>query len=101
MFGKKKNIITDNKDYLKVRLTVIPEIFYGGKDPLIYHEQKTAKIEKKKSPEKQLPVKIVPPFSKKKVIVIISILAILAAGGSAWYYFDQPGVSMNGVLNLY
>ena len=98
MFGKKKNVVIEKKDDSKVRLTVMPEIFYGGKDPLIYSEQKVNKIEKKKTQEKQLPVKIVPPFSKKKVMVILIILIGLVAGGSGFYYFKKSKMSVDGVL---
>lgn len=99
LFGKKnKNAATVKKDDLKVRLTVIPEIFYGGKDPLIYHEQKATKIEKKKPPEKQLQTNIVVPFSKKKVIVIVAIVLGLVGGGGAWYYLNQITASEGGLL---
>ena len=99
LFGKKdKNTIASKEDNLKAHLTVIPEIFYGGADPLIYNEQKANKIEKKKVPEKQAQVKVVPPFSKKKVIIIVVVLFGMAAGAGAWYYLNQVTAFGSGIL---
>ena len=42
MFWNKNNKKKDKKkdeDKLNIKVNVIPDIFYGGKDPLIYHEQ--------------------------------------------------------------
>jgi hypothetical protein len=99
LFGKKKkNTTIAKEDDLKIRLTVIPEIFYGGKDPLVYHEQKEKKIEKKPAQEKHKNVRIVAPFSKKKVIVIAIILLGLAGGTGAWYYLSQTEMPEGGIL---
>lgn len=99
LFGKKKkNLSAVKEDDLKVRLTTIPEIFYGGKDPLVYHEQKEKKIEKKSSQEKHPKVRIVAPFSKKKVVVIAVVLLFLAGSAGAWFYLNQAPMPEGGIL---
>ncbi|PIR03895.1 MAG: hypothetical protein COV59_01770 [Candidatus Magasanikbacteria bacterium CG11_big_fil_rev_8_21_14_0_20_39_34] len=111
MFGKKKKNPSHEKEQTKVkaRMFVIPEIFYGGKDPVIYKKQVTddskvlvdEKKEVKKEPEKKPEVKVEkphptpkpvkkegiekPPVRKKVsykkwiIIAIVLLLGVLAA----------------------
>lgn len=93
LWKKKAPTIDQKKESDTIRVTVIPEVFYGGADPLIYH----ADVSKKSSPIKvsSLPAKtvssaaVVPSMSKKKIIIIISALSLLIVVGISFYYFRQ------------
>ncbi len=91
MFWKKsKKDESQKKEELSARLTVIPDIFYGGADPLIYHEQEPIKMEQKKKDEIKRPsISRGSNFSKKNLIIISSIVFLLAASGFSWYYIKQ------------
>ncbi len=90
-FGKKKKKKIDAT--VQTRMHVIPDIFYGGRDPVIYHEKKTAKAEVKKSKRQPRGKKASGPswvtVHKKKLMlggagIVFSIVAV-----SAWYYIGQ------------
>jgi len=78
MFGKKKKNLLEDKEESKVkaRMFVIPEIFYGGKDPVIYkkhvgNDSKVVVDEKKdikKEPEKKPTPKIEKPHPTPKPV---------------------------------
>src|SRR3989339_652614 len=56
MFGKKKNKKkNEEKKYDDLSITSMPDIFYGGQDPDIYHnyEPEKKEIQNKKGPEKK------------------------------------------------
>ena len=38
MFGNKKNSKIEKNKYSEIQTIVIPEVFYGGQDPYIYHD---------------------------------------------------------------
>ncbi|MBU1895364.1 hypothetical protein KJ641_00630 [Patescibacteria group bacterium] len=109
--GDKKNQDTDNESGLdEIKLTVMPEIFYGGKDPEIYHTQ-TPKEEikkevkpneevknreqKKQEQKKSLPVVAKRQvnkksfFTTKRLIIGGSILMLVAIALISWYYISQ------------
>ncbi|MEK7084560.1 MAG: hypothetical protein AAB932_04965 [Patescibacteria group bacterium] len=99
MFGRKKK--TNESDAQKDigSISVIPEVFYGGKDPLIYHPEKeassallTKKTEKRGSEQKNKPPRSPSGglFKKKWVwITTGSIVFVLAIAGISWYYIQD------------
>lgn len=118
MFGKDKNKKKDleKKPKVSADIRVIPEIFYGGKDPVIYKsnfagaKQVTVDGKEKKKPEtkKEPPKKPVekphpipkaapmpkpnpqlqkPPKRKKKGIWIVLIILLLCILAGGVYYF--------------
>lgn len=92
---KKNNIKNNKKDknYSGAHFVVIPDIFYGGKDPLIYREPQNKKEPK---PKEKVLKKMGEPsqsWSKKKFLILgVSVLIIFIAG-AAYYYFNQVSVS--------
>jgi hypothetical protein len=94
MFGKKKTQIIDQKKEIDaVRVTVIPEVFYGGADPLIYHTDVSRKSQTTKthnlSIKDEKKTVVVAPMSRTKMIIIIVALSVLTVGGISFYYFWQ------------
>lgn len=76
----------------KVRLTVIPEVFYGGKDPVLHYEETVVNVSSQpkvlSAPPKPLPPKPMArkrPFSLAKTLLIVIPVLALAGGGVAWY----------------
>src|SRR3989338_10469499 len=103
---RKKNEKNKNKkgeDFKGAHFLVIPDIFYGGKDPLIYHEEKAKKAAPK--PEKvssPAAVALASRFSGKKIWFTLSGLLVLVTAGISYYYFRQaagetPGPSASVV----
>lgn len=88
MWFKKKKKNRKNDDF-GIKVMVIPEIFYGGADPLIYNKPKEEKISKfkKKSIKKKDQVSL-PIFKKKFIYITIGIFVIFVAG-IVWYYLRQ------------
>jgi len=89
--GKKKNK-KDAKNKVNARITVIPEIFYGGKDPLIYHEQHKKPAVKTKQKKLKSKGKVKLPISNKKIAIISVVVLILVIAGASFYYFIQGSV---------
>ncbi|KKQ27632.1 MAG: von Willebrand factor type A [Candidatus Magasanikbacteria bacterium GW2011_GWC2_37_14] len=93
MFFRKKNkeII---KTAINVPMLVIPEEFYGGKDPVIHYQNKD-KIKNK--PEKLLPEvginnRLAGLFKNKIVLYsVIGVVFLLVTGVITWYYLNQAG----------
>ncbi len=88
---KKKKKEEENK--MNVHISVIPDIFYGGKDPLIYHED-NRKIPGKPKEKKIAPKnKVALPVSKKKIIIISIVIVLLFTAGVTFYYFRQASLN--------
>ena len=97
MFGfRKKKKIQKKEEKSTSRIHVIPDIFYGGKDPVIYHKQKVeVTTQKKHTEKKQAQQHIVQDsffHTHKKLIVIGGIVLLLGVTSvSAWYYIGTVG----------
>ncbi|MFA7314535.1 MAG: hypothetical protein WC025_01220 [Candidatus Magasanikbacteria bacterium] len=97
MFGSKKDKGKSKKDeYSDLQSTVIPDVFYGGQDPFVYHphieenssktdggeiNNKKQKISKPTTPKQK--------HSNRKVWIFGSIGFVLAAGLISWYYIND------------
>lgn len=97
MFGSKKKKEAKKIEQTKQKeteITTIPDIFYGGHDPVIYKEQKPVAATTKTSTKKGKPTKkkhTAPkvPLSKAKKRGIMSgiiVLFILIVAGISWFY---------------
>ena len=89
---EKSSIIKEADEMTGVRMTVIPEIFYGGKDPVLHYEETAINVPSKPKtlppPPKKLPPKPAaskPPFSIGKALMILLPVVVLAGGGLTWY----------------
>jgi len=107
MFGKKKNKKkNEEKKYDDLSIISMPDIFYGGQDPDIYHNYETEKKDKqdKKEPEKKKvvvkkPVKTTQKKGNAKLWWIYSIIIfVLAVAGISWYYLKDYFVTQNTLV---
>jgi len=107
MFGKKKNKKkNEEKKYDDLSIISMPDIFYGGQDPDIYHNYETEKkdIQDKKEPEKKKvvvkkPVKTTQKKGNAKLWWIYSIIIfVLAVAGISWYYLKDYFVTQNTLV---
>jgi len=100
MFGRKKDKSKDKKDkYADLQSIVIPDVFYGGQDPYIYHphtEENTKTNAKKFHFKKNIKSKVVPrpatqsqKNNKKKIWIFGSIGLAIAVGLITWYYIND------------
>lgn len=100
MFGRKKDKSKDKKDkYSDLQSIVIPDVFYGGQDPYIYHphiEEDTKTNAKKFHFKKNIKSKVVPrpatqsqKNNKKKIWIFGSIGLAVAIGLITWYYIND------------
>ncbi len=99
MFGKKKDKIKKDK-YSDLQCIVIPDVFYGGQDPYIYHshiEENNAvkgsvlndeKLKKQKKIS-NTPTNQNNKTSKKRIWIFGSIFLLLAIGLISWYYIND------------
>jgi len=98
-FGKNKKNKKEQQD-LGVQMHTIPDVFYGGNDPVIYHsegvEQKDIKKGKKK--KKHAPKSSVPHHNStqwfsahKRIVVWIGGALVLTAVTvlASWYYINE------------
>lgn len=76
----------------KVRMTVIPEVFYGGKDPVLHYEETVVNVSSQPkilaAPPKPMPPKPMAPrrpFSFAKALLIVIPILVLTGGGLTWY----------------
>ena len=98
MFGflKKKNTELVKVD-TRVPMLVIPEEFYGGKDPVIYYQNQNNKNNKDKPLEKDFVEKkssgLVTDLFKNKIVLygVSGIVFLLVVGVITWYYLNQAG----------
>ena len=88
MFGKRKKKKEEKKKN-NIRMTVMPDIFYGGKDPVVYHKQTSDQTQKAslKKPKKKSTGNM--PILNKKVLIIVGFVFLLTIGGISWYYINQ------------
>jgi len=95
MFGRKKQ---KKKQHIEsqARMHVIPDIFYGGNDPIIYHESQTGvsgdthkkqEMQKKVRPSETGESWIV--RHKKMSLVSVGIILLCITSGASWYYVNQ------------
>jgi hypothetical protein len=90
----KKSAELEKKD---VNIETIPKIFYGGKDPVIYHakkdqtEKKDTAIKKKVAPKNKVPV-----VKNKKIVYISSaVVFVVAVSLISFYYINQFNKTKN------
>lgn len=106
MFGKenKKGVplgtsAPEEKSKAPIHMSSIPDIFYGGADPQIYHAQ-TAKVPFSKKPERPASTTGVPsqpataqavvaPKNRKLFYILGSIFFLISVGLISWYYIRQ------------
>lgn len=101
MFGKKKNKEQPKEKFAELEINTMPDIFYGGKDPEIYHNREeeggqpgataATAIIKNQTPKKIVP--LTPSTSqgenkKKKFILwgLAGFLFLSFLGAIIWYY---------------
>lgn len=96
MLWNKKNKKKDKKNKMNIRISVIPDIFYGGKDPLIYHEQDKRALEKTTKKKVKYTNKVKLPISRKKIIIVLAILLVLVIGSASFYYLRQASPDRDG-----
>jgi len=91
-FGRKKqDTKQDTGELMHARLLTIPEVFYGGKDPEIYHHKAPSSgvvaHDKDSSTQKKHIIGGSVFFSSRKALWILGIsLFILVVAGISWYY---------------
>ena len=96
MFGRKKKV--EEKKEIKANIQVIPEDFYGTKDPVIHYASNNKdKITKKENfgeVTQGIGRKNFFGFwqNKKIRIIVIVIFFVLAIIGISWYYFRQAKI---------
>jgi len=96
-FGKKK---IEKKEKISDNIFVIPEEFYGAKDPSIHYEttsktvfKETVKFTNKSNNSKVVSGKISRLLKNKKSrYIIIGLLLVLAVAFISWYYIEQARV---------
>lgn len=110
--GAKKKKGSEQESSSSLRMITIPDIFYGGADPEIYHAHhaKRAKEHVAKGvapPKKQMEPQLqterkkpttptAPKRSFKKMIIFSSIVVFLIfIGGVSWYYYQQEFGNQN------
>ena len=95
MFNKKnkksKSKKLDALEKKDVNIETIPKIFYGGKDPVIYHTKKDQPEKKGITPKKMAtPKKRVSVIeNKKKVYIGSAIVFVVAVSLISFYYINQ------------
>jgi len=102
MFGKKKTKEKKKAEDKEpsIHIETIPELFYGGKDPLLYRPSSEVSEEQKKPGKSVRRAKKAAPgrepgkagvFWKSKAFLITSgsILLVAIVGGISWYYIRQ------------
>lgn len=103
MFFRKKNDKSKpaEADTIGASLHVIPEVFYGGQDPLIYHPRTVSEermVKGAATPKRPPPTgKTVSPSPwNKKIFLIVggAVLLLLAVSGISWYYISQARMAV-------
>ena len=96
MFGRKKKI--KEKLVKSESIQVIPEDFYGGKDPVVHFDTVSAnkkggsKRDQKNYNKRSLSGGIFGFFKNKLFIyIILGFIFLSAVAGISWYYLDQAG----------
>jgi hypothetical protein len=87
-FGKKKKK-QQKEDEIQARMHVIPNIFYGGNDPVIYHDKNTTSdvaTKKKKNTKTPLKKSWIATHKRKFFIIVGSIVILSVVGAASWYY---------------
>lgn len=98
MFGFRKKKKKKQEEELQARMHVIPDIFYGGNDPVIYHQK--AKEQEKKAPKrskkkpKKLHDPLIGPRARKWLIGVGVALFLGVSIAAAWYYIRQARISL-------
>jgi len=102
MFWRKKQDIKKVENVKNIH--VMPDDFYGGKDPVVYYKTTERTIENGKVLKTNAPVKQsaaalahgvsqikVPSFlhSKKFKIIVVAVVFLIAIGLISWYYINQ------------
>ncbi len=99
MFGKKKKKKNIPKEQFG-NVDVIPDIFYGGKDPTIYRNSSSSGLKKntdtkidtkkEKSNDEKSPHSFSELFKSKKFLIVSGVIIFLVVTALiSWYYIDQ------------
>lgn len=104
MFGKeKKKLKSEDDKKPKVNIEKIPDVFYGGADPEIYHQHPASgvvpgPVKTAIPPDKPVIKKVVQPRpgsvlaevkSKKLLYIVAGVFFVVAIGAISWYYINQ------------
>jgi len=107
MFGKKKdtqsNVTpsqkTEGESEEVIQVRTIPDIFYGGKNPVIYAQQGAATVASQGPSVSTLPkpataqsqMTAVHPKKSKKIFFVVAIISlfIIVVAGASYYYIQQ------------
>lgn len=105
MFGKKPPQVevplgTSAPEEERLRISTIPEDFYGGKDPAVYSTKKPVSAPEpveltpppppEPEPEEEAPI-VTPPPKKPSGLVVAIIIVVLAILGATGYYLYSVG----------
>lgn len=111
MFGRGKKETTQQPTVEPaLHINSIPDIFYGGNDPVIYQTQtptivapapvvKPAPAPQPKPAPQTAPA--VPAPSRKPLYIMLGVAFLAALGGISWYYISQgaaPAPQQSGLL---
>ncbi|HYE59792.1 MAG TPA: hypothetical protein VEA18_01245 [Candidatus Kapabacteria bacterium] len=104
MFGRSKKEGQQQPE-ASFHLTTMPDIFYGGKNPVVQYDQTSvAALPLQKSTPKVTPSVGVPaqqgksPAKKMPFILGGSVLFLLAVAGITWYYLKDAGMIRKNTL---
>lgn len=99
MVGKMVRQAHHEPEELSASIRVIPEEFYGAKDPVVHYKGVTVKGEPASVQQKEnagqathgISRLAVPGWlkNKKTKIVLLSVLCVLVIAGISWYYVNQ------------
>ncbi len=102
MFDRKpKQPDASESEKKNMSVETIPTAFYGGNDPVIYHEPETVAAPAVAAPvparliaqppmqQQQQPMQ--QPNNNKKFVLIVLVLLVAVAAGASWYYLMGPG----------
>lgn len=106
MFGKKDSaaISSGAAPAIAAKITVIPEIFYGGHDPILYSSGTTARADKASvASKKTVPTapgtsqaQLTQPITRKRGLgkkwwIIGGAVFLVGVGGIVWFYLRPTG----------
>lgn len=90
MFGRKK--LPVNKK-VSADFEVIPQEFYGAKDPVVHYQNEADKVMKNKNVSHQSSFFLLDFLKNKKTLLIVGIVVFIAiVGGIVWYYLWDAGI---------
>ncbi len=100
LFSSKKNSSQPIPSTAELSIQKIPDIFYGGNNPVIYEptqeKSRVVSISKPSSPKPNNPVSSSESATQKsRVVLLIIVLGLLVIGGASAYYVYQYRATQN------